>query len=147
MSKPLIHDHHTFIQVDALSQGPTLDPITFTLADSMRRKISGGNRWDSTLEGYLQRWMGLMPPPPLVRRAASEARKQQHWMLLEEARRKKENRGKTLDSASPVTPPVTPADVAEQAQTSVGGSAVAGSPPVPPPSMDVDDLLLDSGSG
>ena len=34
--------------------GPAIDPVTLTLADTMRRKISGDNKWDQQLEGYLQ---------------------------------------------------------------------------------------------
>ena len=38
---------------DNFQSGPAIDPVTFTLADTMRRKISGGNKWDQQLEGYL----------------------------------------------------------------------------------------------
>ena len=78
---------------DNFQSGPAIDPVTFTLADTMRRKISGGNKWDQQLEGYLQRWVVLIPAP-LVRRASAE--KQLAWSVQEEARKRKEKESTTL---------------------------------------------------
>ena len=145
---------------DNFQSGPAIDPVTFTLADTMRRKISGGNKWDQQLEGYLQRWVGLIPAP-LVRRASAEAKKQLTWQLQEEARKKKEREAATalLTTRIPVAPPLSnsPATsstfVQQDAAIDAGGHhrmagamGTSGAVPLQALSMDVDALLLDDTS-
>ena len=108
MYKKKEHPYLFIGREDNFQSGPAIDPVTFTLADTMRRKISGGNKWDQQLEGYLQRWVGLIPAP-LVRRASAEAKKQLTWQLQEEARKKKEREAATalLTTRIPVAPPLS----------------------------------------
>ena len=141
---------------DNFQSGPAIDPVTFTLADTMRRKISGGNKWDQQLEGYLQRRVRLIPAP-LVRRASAEAKKQLTWQLQEEARKRKEKEAATelLTTRIPVAPPLSTSPTASSLfvhQDTVidagghhrmtGAMGTSGAAPLQALSMDVDALLL-----
>ena len=154
-----IHPYLFIGREDTFQSGPAIDPVTFTLADTMRRKISGGNKWDQQLEGYLQKWVGLIPAP-LVRRASAEAKKQLTWQL-QEARKKKEREAATalLTTRIPVAPPLSNSLAASstfvQQDTVIdagghhrmaGVMGTSGAAPLQALSMDVDALLLDDTS-